>query len=198
MPTKKTHHQENITSLKKQLADLQDKILDLEHPQSGGSDEAVRELFSWEAPERVFVPRNLKWFGNVGLIVLVLLLIALFLQEFLLMGAILAAVFVVYVLATIPPQTMNHRITTQGIITGERTFIWDELVDFWFTEKQNQQLLVVRTYLRFPYQLTLVLHKADLSIIRELLVNYIPYREVIHKNWLDKVEDWVTKKLSSI
>ena len=196
MPAKKSPHQENITSLKKQLADLQDKIFDLEGDET--KEEPIRELFVWSSPERIFVPRNLKWFGNVGLIVLVLLLIALFLQEFLLMGAILAVVFVIYVLATIPPEKIEHRITTQGIISNERSYLWDELADFWFMEKQNQLLLTVRTFLRFPRQLNLVVHKDDERVIRDVLVKYIPFREVIHKTWLDKAEDWVTKKLSSV
>jgi hypothetical protein len=197
MPAKKETHRENISSLKKQLAELQDKLYELEGAEPL-DEEGIQVLFNWASPERVFVPRNLKWFGNVGLIVLVLLLIALFLQEFLLMGAILAVVFVVYVLATIPPQRIEHRITTQGVISNEHSFLWDELADFWFTEKQNQHLLIIRTFLRFPYQLSLVIHKDDEATLRNLLVKYIPFREAIHKSWVDRAEEWVTKKLSSI
>jgi hypothetical protein len=191
MPAKKTKDPD-LKDLKSQLKSLQTKIEDMEGQDTG------KEYFSWRAPERVFVPRNKKWFGNVGLIVLVLLLITLFLQEFLLMGVILALVFVVYILATVPPEEIQHRITDQGIISHGRSFLWEELADFWFDDKYDYRLMTINTYLRFPAQITFIINKKDESHIKQILTDFLPYREVPPRSFVDRAGQWVTKKLSSV
>lgn len=194
MPTKKHG---SLTHLKKELSDLQAKIADIE-----GEDrsdlQVVKELFSWVAPERVFVARDKKWFGNVAILGLLLMVITLFLRDFLLMGVILAVLFVLYILATVPPEKVEHKITTQGLISHNHSYIWDELADFWFSEKYGQELLKIETYLRFPGELDLVIARDDKDRIRELLARYIPFREIASKSWIEKSSEWFTKKLSSI
>ncbi len=199
MPQKRTFRRKDptVADLKKQLSELQGKLAQIESIEPE-VDEDIKELFNWTSPERVFVPRNKKWFINTALLVLILVVVTLILKEFLLMGAILAVLFVLYILATVPPQQIEHRITTQGIISNNRSYLWDELADFWFKDKYDYTLLEVDTYLRFPDQLSLIIADQDKTRIRDILVKYLPYREVINKSWLEKSGEWVTKKLSSV
>lgn len=195
MPSKDS----SLSTLKKQLAQLQNKISDLENDKNDNfSVREVKELYSWVGPDRIFVARDKKWFINIALIALVMLVITLFLREFLLMGVILALMFVAYILATVPPQKVDHKITTQGIIIHRRSYLWEELADFWFTEKYGHEVLNIDTYLRFPGELVLVIKKEDRQLIRDILVKYLPFREVAQKSWLDRSTEWFTKKLSSL
>lgn len=193
MPTKHG----SLVHLKKELNDLQSKIADLEGKDSSDL-QVVKELFSWVAPERVFVARDKKWFGNLAILGLLLLVITLFLRDFLLMGVILAVLFVFYILATVPPEKVENKITTQGLVIHNHSYLWEELADFWFSEKYGQELLKIETYLRFPPELVLLIDKEDKDKIRDLLAKYIPFREVASKGLIDKSSEWFTKKLSSI
>ena len=155
----------------------------------------VKTLLEWESPSRPFKRRDTKYFLNLGLIILVLAAILLFVQEFLLIGVLLALLFVSYVLGTIEPDRMEHKITNQGITTGNRSYLWNELNDFWFTDKHGSHILNVGTKLRFPGRLLMIVPFIDREKVKETLVKYIPFREVAPTSWMDNTVDWVMAKL---
>lgn len=197
MPAKK---KTSVTDLKKQLHALQSQIEDMEDGEGSGlpSPDQFEELFVWEGPERIFVPRNKRWFSNVALFVIILLVVTLFFKEFLLMGVILAILFVLYILATVPPLQVEHKITSQGITTHRHSYLWEELADFWFSHKYEYTLVNIDTYLRFPGRLTLVIDDKDKDELKELLAKYLPYREVTQEPWTDRLAEWFSNKLSSL
>ena len=191
MPEKK----ESIEELKQQLANLQDKISTYEnspHPVE------VKELYSWKSPERLFIPRNKKWFTYVIALVLLLSLILLFLQQFIIIAPVLAIAFVSYILASVPPEEMKHALTTQGLNSGGHSYLWQELGDFWFTTKHGETLIHIDTYLNFPRRLIILLGKAEKEKIKEIMVQYIPFREIPKTSVMDRWADWLSAKFHKI
>ncbi len=159
------------------------------------SPKEVKTLLEWESASRPFKRRDAKYFTNLAIIIFVLAAILLFVQEFLLIGVLLALLFVSYVLGTVEPEKMDHKITTQGITTGNRSYLWNELNDFWFSEKYGETVLNVGTKIRFPARLLVLVPFIDREKVKDILVEYLPFREVAPTSWMDQTVDWVTAKL---
>ncbi|HEY4694468.1 MAG TPA: hypothetical protein VIH52_00710 [Candidatus Nanoarchaeia archaeon] len=192
MPAKR----ESIEDLKKQLSNLQEKIADYEFPQPRLVE--VKELYSWKSAERLFIPRNRKWFTYVIVLVLVLTLILLFLRQFIIIAPILAIAFVAYVLASVPPEPAEHKLTTQGLNSGGHSYLWEELADFWFIEKYGETLIHIDTYLHFPRRLILILGKGDKEKIKEAMLQYLPFREIPKTTWVDRLADFLSNNFHKI
>ncbi|OGY26133.1 MAG: hypothetical protein A2Z24_01940 [Candidatus Woykebacteria bacterium RBG_16_44_10] len=175
----------SVSELKKELAGLQEEIRHLE----GRKQQAVKTLFRWQSFSRPYTKRNAKWFIYVFLIVATLILILLFVREFFIIVPVLALAFVAYILATVPPEVIENAVTTQGVNTGGTSYIWEELDDFWFTEKRGFLLLNVDTFLHWPRRLILLINKDDREKIKDLLARYLPYRELPKASWLDHAAD---------
>ena len=153
-------------------------------------------VLEWEAPSRPFKKRDKEYFKTIAAFIFLLSVILVFLREFLLIGAILALFFVSYVLSTIPPQKIKHRITRCGFETGGRLYRFEELFDFWFEKKWGQEMVCIRTY-RLPGKLIALLGEQEKEEIKKALEKKIPFRGKPEKNFVDKISEWLTKKISS-
>jgi len=135
----------------------------------------AKAIVTWKSPERIFKSRSKKYFTKVALYGLIFVLAAIAFGEFFLVGVIIAVVFVVYVLATVAPQVIEHKITNMGIISGGRAFLWEELDSFWFDRKGDDRLLIVQTELHFPTRLIILLTKVSERTLLDLLEKHLHY-----------------------
>ena len=135
----------------------------------------ANNIISWKSPVRVFKARSRQYFVKIGLYGLVFILAAIAFGEFLLVGVILAVIFLVYVLASIAPETIEHRITNMGIVTGGKAFLWDDLDSFWFEKKGDDRLLVVQTGLHFPSRLIIILTTVSERGLLDILEKHLHY-----------------------
>jgi hypothetical protein len=156
--------------------------------------EPLRTLVEWKAPVRPFKKRDREYLTTIGAIVFLLGVILLFLQEWLLIAVIVALVFVAYILSTVSPEETEHKITNRGVITGGKTYRWEELVRFWFTEKWGQKILSLETVVRFPGRLTLLLGEANQEQIKKILSDYLPFEEP-EKTWADNASNWLSRQI---
>ena len=118
-----------------------------------------------------------------------LILIALLIQEFILVGVLLAIAFVAYVLGFVSPDEIEYRVSTQGITIGDHFYFWDWLDSFWFSEKDGARVLNVLTHLRLPGMLLVVLGETDQEGVKRVVARYLPYHEIAPKTMMDK---WAT------
>ncbi len=155
----------------------------------------IKTLFLWKSPSRPFKKRDRDYFTTIAAIVFLIGVILLFIKEFLLIGVLLAFMFVTYVLATVPPEEAEHKVTTEGIVSGGKSYLWTELRDFYFTERWGQKILNVNTKLKFPGRLLILLGSEDEKKIKEEIGKYLSYRETPILTWMDKAADWLSKKV---
>ncbi|HBU22290.1 TPA: hypothetical protein DEB02_05090, partial [Candidatus Beckwithbacteria bacterium] len=106
---------------------------------------------------RPFKKRDREYYTTIGAIGFLLAVILLFLKEWLLIAVIAALMFVAYVLATVEPEKTSHEITTVGILTGDKTYKWEDLKRFWFETKWSDKISHVDTKLSFLGRLMLLL-----------------------------------------
>lgn len=155
--------------------------------------ETAQTLLAWTSPSRLFKRRDREYFTNIGAIVFLLTIILVFAREFVLIAAVLSIVFLIYVLSTVPPEEVSHKITALGIESAGHFYRWEELADFWLEEQWGQTMMVIRPYLA-PRALIL-LGSQDKEKVRELVAKHIPFREEPQKTWVDNAAGWLTKKI---
>jgi len=154
----------------------------------------AKDLLGWEAPARPFKKRNREYFTTIAAIVFLVSVILLFVKEWLLIGVIIALMFVSYVLATVEPEKVKHKITTRGVFTGDKNYKWDDLMQFWFSDKWGHEVLNIKTLRNFPPQLQMLLGSLDKKQVRDIVEKYLPY-EKPEKNTLDKMANWLQEKV---
>lgn len=148
---------------------------------------------TWTSPSRLFKRRDKEYFTNIGAIVLLLTIILIFAREFVLVAAVLSVVFLVYVLSTVPPEDVNHRITNLGIESAGHFYRWEQLAEFWFEAQWGQVTLVLRPF--FGPRTIILLGAQDKENIRKLIAKHIPFRETPEKSWVDNAASWLSKKI---
>lgn len=155
--------------------------------------ETAQTLLAWTSPSRLFKKRDREYFVNIGAIVFLLSIILVFAREFVLIAAVLSIVFLIYVLSTVPPEEVNHKITNLGIESAGHFYRWEELADFWLEEQWGQHMMVARPYL--SPRVIILLGNQNHEKVRELVAKHIPFRSEPEKTWVDNAASWLTKKI---
>jgi len=150
-------------------------------------------LLTWQAPSRIFKKRSRQYFATIVVIGLLISLILLFAGQFLPIAVVLSVVFLVYILSTVPPSTVNHKISNFGIWVENNLYYWEELGRYWYTEKLGQTLFNFEVA-RFPGRITILLGETSRdeleSFLSQVLVNEKPA-----PTFFDKAADWIEKNI---
>lgn len=152
-------------------------------------------LLIWKSPSHPFKKRNRVFYQTVFAITFLLVVIVFFLNEFMLIGVILSLAFVVYVVSSVPPVEVEHKITPLGFENAGKLFRWQELAAFWFEEKWNSKIIVVQTRLSFPSQFRAVISSDIEHKLKEIIGRYLQYYETPPKTWIDITSDWISEKI---
>jgi len=150
-------------------------------------------LLSWSSPSRLFKKRDKEYFMNIGVMVFLLIVIFIIAGEFLLIAAVVSVVFLIYVLSTVPPEDVNHKITNLGIESAGHYYRWEELAEFWFEEQWGQRLLYLKPII--GTRIVILLGDQNEKYVRELIAKQIPFREVPEKTFVDNAAKWLSEKI---
>ena len=153
----------------------------------------VRTLISWKAPSRPYRKKERSYYTTVALLIALVSLIAFLWGERLLIGALLALGFLVYVLNFTPPGEIDYKISTQGITIGDHFYHWEELDSFWFSEKEGHKVLNVLTKFRFPGLLMIVIGEIPQDELQRVVARYLPFQEIAPKSTLEKWSESLQK-----
>lgn len=151
-------------------------------------------LLRWQAPTRPFKKRDKTYFQTAAALVFLLTVILLFLHEWLLIGVVLSLFFVAYVLASVEPPKIEHKITEKGIWTGEEFYRFNELAQYWFEEHLDQKTLILFSPLKAPGRLSLVLSGISQEEVDKILREKLVFREKPLKTFVDSLSEWLKKK----
>jgi hypothetical protein len=141
----------------------------------------IKKLFEWEAPERAWKFRDRSWYISYGFFFLVIIALAALLEEYFLIVALIAFIFLWFIQATIPPEIVKHELTSMGIKTYGNLFKWKSIQYFWFSRKDSFTLLhldiIDKAFTSGDrvHRLTLLINEEDLDRIFEVLSRYIDY-----------------------
>jgi hypothetical protein len=153
-------------------------------------------LVEWDAPARPFKKRKRQFFSTIIIIALLVSLILFFAGQILPVAVVISVVFLVYVTAVIPPQSIHYKLTNYGIYVEKEAFSWISMGRFWFDDESSQRVLQIELY-KFPGRLTLVLidgqtpREKDLeNVLSEVLIKEKP-----PLTSYEKIADWLKDKV---
>ena len=156
----------------------------------------AKSVVTWKSPVRIFKPRSRNYFIKVGMYALVFILAAIAFKEYIFVGVILALVFVVYVFATAEPETIEHKINSMGVVSGEKPFLWEELDSFWFETRGEDRLLLVSTDLHFPSRLIILLTTVSERTLLDVLEKHLHFHQGPVHTIMDKWAHAVQKRVN--
>jgi len=153
----------------------------------------VETILEWSAPGRPFKKRGKQYYLTTLLIMVLIEVILFLFSQYMLMLVVLSLVFVAFALVTVAPSDFKYRISSEGVTVEDHFFLWQELYDFYFKKREGIDVVHIRTHSFIPGELTLTLGNIDREHIKSALLPYLPYREVIRQNFMEKSGDWLTK-----
>ncbi len=155
----------------------------------------LKILYTWKAPLRPFKKRDKEFWTTVISIVFLVGLILFFVKEWFLIAAIISLTFVYYVLSTVEPEEVEHKITNRGVIFAGQTYAFENISQFWFSEKYDQKVLNFELAGNgIIGRITLLIGKGDQTKIKEILLKYLVEEEV-KPGFLDKASKWLSEKV---
>lgn len=164
-----------------------------EHAHSPDHNEDVKTLISWQGSARPFKKHGRQFYLSVLLLVFLVWIILFLFGEYLLMITIGALAFLGVVLSTIPPGEYHYRISTEGVKIEDHFYIWSELYDFYFKTVHGADTLIIRTKALIPGELHMPLDHMSRDHLRKIVINFLPYREVVRPTFMEKSADWLTR-----
>ncbi len=153
----------------------------------------VRNLFEWKSMSRPLWQFGKEVFATFGAIALLVSIILAFFQEWLAIAVTWAAFFLFWALTRIAPEEVDHKITTEGIISMNHAYLWSELGPFWYSEKGGDHILHV-SHRNVLGQLAIIVKSEDKEKIRDVLAQYLPFVEIPEKSVVEKMSEWFAKK----
>jgi gamma-glutamylcyclotransferase (GGCT)/AIG2-like uncharacterized protein YtfP len=154
----------------------------------------VRTLLSWTAPGRPFRKKGREFYLSCLLIFFLIEVIVFLFGQYQLMLAVAAITFLSIVLSTVRPKDFHYRISTEGVKVEDHFYIWGELYDFYFKRIDKIDTLVIRTEALIPGELKLTMASTiSRDHARRVLINFLPYREVVRQTFMEKSGDWLSK-----
>lgn len=150
-------------------------------------------LKEWNAASRPYKKHNRQFYSTIAVIALLIALILFFAGQTLPVAVVLAVAFLFYVLNSIPPGIVSHKITTYGIRVENTLYYWEELGRFWFTKKYGLDVLHIEVS-RFPNRITLLLGdipKEEMELnLSEVLLHETPLPTAY-----EKAAAWLHEKI---
>jgi len=130
-------------------------------------------LISWTAPEFIRYEKGRGWYIGLGFISLALIIIALFMQNYLFALIIAMAAFLIYVQAVKRPKEITFIISGEGITINDKTYPISDIRSFWiFEEPELRYISLLSKRLTQPH-MSLPLADQDPQSIRRALLNFI-------------------------
>ncbi len=148
-------------------------------------------LYQWTAPIRYFRMLDKKKYLLIVACVLGFFVILVILGQYWFMAAIAALMFLVYVVGTVPPVMVTHRLTTLGIETLEKEYKWETLDTYWFSQKDRQKLLNVETKTRLPGRLIMLVPERDMVKVNDIMRKRLRYKDIRNQSRVSKVTDGI-------
>lgn len=153
--------------------------------------EIPKVLIAWTAPTRRFEAKNKLWFFGLAVITIAIFVLLVLVNEALLGVLMVSLAFLLFVVSAVRPPLVMHSIHTTGVEIGQKMYLWDDLESFFIDDEE--ELLILKTNLSFPSELTLHLEQGKEGEIEDLLLEKLPFIEVRRTDYLAMVDGFIAK-----
>ena len=136
--------------------------------------------FNWETIEFEFKEKRKDWYWIVGIVAIVLIVIAILLQNYLFAFLIVIAAFLMINLAAKEPLSLPIEISEQGVKVYTDMYKYESLYGFWITynNKEEPTLLLLSDRRISPIVSISIHPRINLMDLRGYLSEFIEEKEM--------------------
>lgn len=131
---------------------------------------------SWTAPEFIRYEKSHGWFIAIGIFGFLLVIVALFMKNYLFVLIIVLATFLIYIQGARHPRKIKFVISDHGIEIDEKEYLWSEFKSFWIFEEPDKILSLLTKKITQPH-LPIPLGDQQTEDIKKILIRFIPERK---------------------
>ena len=190
---------DQVNSSQSETSNLPNQTENINYEQDPAHVTIVREpmkvLLTWKSPARPFERKDKEFYTTAGSIIFLICVILLFVKEFLFIMAIIAFAFFYYIITSVPPEEIEHRITNKGIYIIDKLYDWGQMGRFWFDTKMGQEVLMIENYFGLPPRLLIVLGSQKKENLQSILEKYL-LMEKPELGQVEKMGEWLQKKVN--
>ncbi|HOU75624.1 MAG TPA: hypothetical protein PK957_00690 [Candidatus Dojkabacteria bacterium] len=156
-------------------------------------------LMTWKAPMRFFRKRPKEDYIRIVFIALCAITFFFIIRQYMLIAVTVAMIFLTFVMWSVPPELVEHKITTRGVYSIDKMYEFSILNKYWFSYVSGIYLLNIETELRLPARLILLIgDKENVDQIHVILRDLLPYKIISKQNWVEERMDGIYIPLSDV
>lgn len=156
-------------------------------------------LISWKAPMRIYRKRAKEDFVRIIFIALCAITFFFIVRQYMLILVTGALVFLTFVMWSVPPELVEHKVTTRGIYSIDRMYEFNILNKYWFSYVSGVYLLNIETELRLPARLILLIgDKQNVDEVHAILRDWLSYKIISKQNIVEQKMDGIYIPLSDV
>lgn len=136
--------------------------------------------FFWESPEFEFREKTKKWYWIVGVTTILLIIIAIILQNYLFGFLVLISGFLMFSLSTKEPLSMPIEISQHGIKIHNDMYPYGKIETFWIGKnRENEAILLFRADRKINPVISVAIQpNINIMQLREYLIQFIEEQEM--------------------
>ena len=137
----------------------------------------IHSVYEWSAPERVYEPKDKKWYLAVSTFSMFIVVLSLLTDNYGLVVAVVALIILLYALNSVPPQNLTHELTNKGISINSQLYTWKTIDKFWISKKSEHFFMniEIETKNDDKDQIVTYLGDADVKKIISYMTQFIDY-----------------------
>lgn len=145
----------------------------------------IEVQFVWNSPEREWEPKDRVWYLKYAALFSVFILLSARLGFFIMILALIALMFLIFVQASIPPFISEHKLTSEGIITHGILIKWEQLKHFWYGRKRSGQWILYLDYKPAERQprISLLINEEEAQEIFNVLIQKLKYANKLEADY---------------
>jgi len=156
--------------------------------------EPEKTLLAWTSPSRIYHKHTKEFYTSLGTILFLVCVVLLFLKQIGLILALISFGFFLYVIDSVKPENVEHRLTNKGIFTLNKMYFWDQLGRFWIDKEYGKSVLYIENLFGLPSRLPMILADQKPDEIEEMLKKYLIMQKP-EPTQVEKWGEWLSNKI---
>lgn len=150
----------------------------------------AKTMVNWEAREYIERKKNSVWYVGFALAVIALIAIAILLQDWLFIPAIVLAAIALMIYVMRPPRMLHYSLDEKGLAEGNNLHLYSDYKSFGVLNDGGHYSIVLVPKKRFGLRLRVYFPETEGEQIVDVFGDHLPMEEV-KLDLVDKIVRWL-------
>ena len=150
----------------------------------------AKTMVNWEAREYIERKKNSVWYVGFALAVIALIAVAILLQDWLFIPAIVLAAIALMIYVMRPPRMLHYSLDEKGLTEGNNLHLYSDYKSFGVLNDGGHYSIVLVPKKRFGLRLRVYFPETEGEQIVDVFGDHLPMEEV-KLDLVDKIVRWL-------